>query len=571
MAASKRIDAICAVITALTLALTVLFMNGAALGLTPAGDGDAGEGYFTENDLDGDWDAAGAYTVTLTGDGAKISGGAYFLDGAVHIVSAGKYVITGTLDGGQILIDAQSSDKIWLRLAGASVTNPDGAALEIGQAEKVFLTLAEGTENRLVSESFTDTASGVDGAVFSRDDLTVNGSGSLTVESAGHGIVGNDDLVIAGGRLDITAAQDGLHANDSVRIRASEITVNAGDDGVTVSNDALTGFFYMESGTLTVPACYEGVEAQQITVAGGCIDIRPQDDGFNARETGSVLTISGGSVRIVNETGRDADGLDSNGSIYITGGDVFISLSDTGGNAALDAGTETGGVCLISGGTVLAAGSAAMAESFDAASPQGFVSQTVSGAAGAQVILTDAQGQTLLSESVPCAFSSLLLSAPGLAVGDAVKLSVDGAETDITVTNQSASGFGGFGGMGGFGGGRGQRPNMSGQTDSQNPDGSGQTDAQFDMRRPGMGGQTDGQMPDMSGQTGGQIPDMDGQTNFQRPGMGAQRPNMNGQGTQTGGQTALQTEPVDPQTLLLTGVSALLLLAGILIAIKVRH
>ena len=196
MAASKRIDLICAVITALTLALTVLFMNGAALGLTPAGDGDAGEGYFTENDLDGDWDAAGAYTVTLTGDGAKISGGAYFLDGAVHIVSAGRYVITGTLDGGQILIDAQSSDKIWLRLAGASVTNLDGAALETQQAEKVFLTLAEGTENRLVSESFTDTASGVDGAVFSRDDLTVNGSGSLTVESAGHGIVGNDDLVI---------------------------------------------------------------------------------------------------------------------------------------------------------------------------------------------------------------------------------------------------------------------------------------------------------------------------------------------------------------------------------------
>ncbi len=563
MAGSKRIDAICAVITALTVILTVLFMNGAALGLTPAGDGDTGEGYFTENDLDGAWDTAGAYTVTLTGAGAEISGGAYFLDGAVHIVSAGRYAVTGTLDGGRILIDAQNTDKIWLCLAGASVTNPDGAALEIEQAEKVFLTLKEGTENSLVSQSFTDTASGVDGAVFSRDDLTVNGSGSLTVESAGHGIVGNDDLVIAGGRLDITAAQDGLHANDSVRIRDAEITVNAGDDGVTVSNDALTGFFYMESGTLTVPACYEGVEGQQIAVAGGSIDIRPQDDGFNAKETGSVITVSGGSVRVVNETGRDADGLDSNGSIYITGGSVFISLSDTGGNAALDAGAETGGVCLISGGAVFAAGSAMMAESFDAASPQGFVSQTVSGAAGAEVVLTDAQGNTLLSETVPCAFSSLILSTPGLAVGDAVTLSVDGAETVVTVTNQSASGFGGMGGFGGFGGmggGRGQRPGMNGQTDGQIPDVGGQTDGQLGAQRPGMGGQTDGQMPDMGGQSG-----------VQRPDMGSQRPGMNGQWTQTGGQTEPQTASTDPRALLLTGVSALLLLAGIFIAIKVKH
>ena len=565
---------ICVTITVLALLITVLFMNGEALGLTPVSDGDAGEGYFTENDLDGDWDASGAYTVTLTGGGAEISGGGYFLDGAVHIVSAGRYVVTGTLDDGQILIDAQKSDKIWLCLAGASVTNRDGAALEIAQAEKVFLTLREGTENSLISQAFTDTASGVDGALYSRDDLTINGSGALTVESAGHGIVGNDDLVLTGGSVTVTAAEDGLHANDSVRIRTAEITVNAGDDGVTVSNDALTGCFYMESGTLTVPACYEGVEAQQITVAGGSIDLRPQDDGFNAKETGSVLEISGGSIRIVNESGRDADGLDSNGSIYITGGDVFISLSGSGGNAALDAGTETGGVCLISGGTVLAAGASTMAESFDAASPQGFVTQTVTGAAGARVTLTDAQGHTLLDETVPCAFSSLILSTPGLAVGDTVTLSVDGAETSITVSNQALSGFGGMGGMGGFGGmgggrgtmggGRGtmggQRPDMSGQI----PDRNGQTDGQLDTQRPDVSGQTDGQMPGWSGQTDGQLPDRSGQTD-------AQRPTMGGQWTQTGGQTAAQAAPVDRQTILLTAISALLLLAGIFIAAKTKH
>ncbi len=184
------------------------------------------------------------------------------------------------------------------------------------------------------------------------------------------------------------------------------------------------------------------------------------------------------------------------------------------------------------------------------------MTQTVTGAAGARVTLTDAQGHTLLDETVPCAFSSLILSTPGLAVGDAVTLSVDGAETAITVSNQALSGFGGMGGMGGFGGMGGGRGTMGGQ-------------------RPDMSGQTGGQIPDRNGQTDGQLdtqrPDMSGQTDAQRPTMGGQRHNMGGQWTQTGGQTAAQAAPVDRQTILLTAISALLLLAGIFIAAKTKH
>lgn len=597
-------------------------MNGEALGVEAVTDGDGGEGYFTGNDLDGSWDASNAGRIALTANGADISGGAYFADGAVHIVSAGRYVLTGELEG-SVVIDATNSDKIWLLLDGVAITNPDGAAIDVEQAEKVFLTLAEGSENAVSSAAFTDASTGVDGAIYSRDDLTINGSGSLSVESAGHGIVGNDDLVIAGGTLDITAAEDGIHANDSVRIRDAHITVSAGDDGVTVSNDGGTGYFYMESGALAIPACYEGVEGQQITVAGGEISIVPTDDGFNAAETGSAINITGGSVRIVNETGRDADGLDSNGSIYVSGGFVFISVSESGGCAALDAGTESGGVCQISGGTVVAAGSGTMAESFDADSPQGFIVSATRASAGAGVTLTDGNGNVLVDETIPCAFSSLILSAPGMKNGDAVTLTIDGAATELTVDNSASTGFtfgGMFGGMGGFGG-RGQRP---GQTETENQSGTGSgsdtggtegnttppsgdsgdltppegnfsdmtppdgnfsdltpPEGGFDGSIPAFGG-TDGENADVAGgsettegseNTGGNTDDTGGF--FNRGGRGDMQPGGDRGGfqdQQTGAETQPpQTGAATPATLLLTLISALVLAAGILIACKVRH
>lgn len=581
MVTGKHIDVLCAVITVLAVILTVLFMNGEALGIQTVNDGDTGGGIFTDNDLDGDWDASGSYRITLTNGGADISGGAYFADGVVHIVSAGRYLVTGTLDDGRILVEANNSDKIWLCLAGASVTSGDGAAIEVEQAEKVFLTLKAGTENSVTSREFTDTASGVDGAVYSRDDLTVNGSGTLTVNSAGHGIVGNDDLVIAGGEIDITASEDGIHANDSVRIRDARITVNAGDDGVTVSNDEGTGYFYMESGTLTIPACYEGVEGQEITVAGGDISVVPTDDGFNARETTSAINISGGSIRIVNENGRDADGLDSNGSIYITGGYVFISMNDSGGSAALDAGTESGGECRITGGTVVAAGSGTMAEGFDSGSAQGFIMESIRGDAGARVTLTDGSGAALIDETIPCAFSSLLLSAPGLEVGDSVTLGVDGAETGLTVTNRNTSGTG-FGGMGGLFGGRGGRTGQVGDTvptEGMTPSTADGGMPETGGTPPDMGGMTPpedgmGQWPSTAG-GGTAFPNREDRGDLQRPAgetTDGIRGGFTGRFDRPQDNTAApQVSSVDRGAVLLTLISAAALLAGIFFAMKVKH
>ncbi len=586
MSAGKHVNGICTLITVLTLLLTAVFINGRALGITVLADGDSGDGYFTENDLDGEWDHAGAWQIRLAGDGAEISGGAYFEDGCVHIISAGRYVVSGTLREGGIIVEAPEGGKVWLELQGIDVTNPEGAAIDVEQAEKVFLTLAAGSENRIASEAFTDTASGVDGALYARDDVTVNGSGTLAVSSAGHGIVCNDDLVITGGSITVTAKEDGLHANDSVRICGAEVEIQAGDDGVTVSNDAGTGYFYMESGSLSIPACYEGVEGQQITVAGGDIDIAPTDDGLNVSQTGAALTVTGGRIRVVNPSGRDADGFDSNGSIYISGGSVLISVSQSGGSAALDAGTESGGECIVSGGTVVAAGSAAMAEGFDQSSPQGFVMMSAEGQEGSRVRLMDKEGKSLLDETIPCAFSSLILSCPELTVGDKVTVEVDGSASQVEVDNSGSSGSA-FGRMGGGRGGiraamgsadalpagdGGNMPDLPERGDLQLPEGEA-LPGDGDLQRPDGGA-----FFPADGESGQDLPE---RGNFQLPeGEASQIPmdraGFRGQRQQPWQQETLaadgqQALAPDPSALVLTALSAAVLGAGILFAVKVKH
>ena len=585
MSTNKHIDVICIVVLLCTLLLTGLFMNGEALGLTRITDGDAGDSQFTANDLNADWDRANATQITLTGDGGSVKGGgAYIYDGDVHIVHAGQYVLSGELTDGSVIIDADSSDKIWLLLDGVSLHCDNSAAILVEQAGKVFLTLAE--EN-VVSSGAEYTAeavsSGIDGAIYSRDDLTINGSGSLSVTAEyQHGIVGNDDLVITGGDIEITAAQDGIHANDSVRFANADITISAGDDGITVSNDDETAYIYIESGHISIPSCYEGIEALDITIAGGTIDIRPTDDGINAngRGSNSVIRITGGDITIINENGWDADGLDSNGSIYISGGKTFISVNGSGGSCALDCGTENGGVCEISGGTVVAAGGSAMAEGFDSSSKQNFIMYTTSTAnPGTAVTLKNEAGDTLISETIPCSFSSVVLSTPELRLGETCTISVGGSSEEITVDNSSSSGGFGMGGMfGGRGGKMGQFAGGWPDGDADRGDMPQRPNGGFaEGDRPQMpdGGFAEGDMPqrpdgDFMDGSFPQIPDED----FTRGGgrRGGDQFMRGGQDQDWAQDAAAgETSAVSPDTLIMVGVSVLFLLAGLFIAFKVKH
>ncbi len=453
MATHKHIDAICIVIIVFTLLLTILFMNIKALGIKSVASEENSDTLFTANDLDAGWDTTGATKITLSDEGSTVNGnGAYVYNGDVHIVYAGKYILSGELSNGSVIIEADGDDKIWLMLDRVSIHCEDNAAIRVEQAGKVFMTLQDGTENTLSSgSSYSEEAvsGGVDGTIYSRDDLTINGVGSLQVTTEyQHGIVCNDDFVVTGGTLNITAVQDAIHANDSVRVKDSDLTLFAGDDGITVSNDEETSFLYMESGNITIPSCCEGLEAVTITIAGGTLNIAATDDGLNANgySGNSVINITGGDITVTVENGRDADGIDSNKDIYISGGNLFISVSDNGGSCAIDYGSENGGTCEISGGTVLACGSSGMAEGFDPSSTQGFLMQTASASAGTTVTVKDVDGNELISEKVPCSFSSVLASTPEMKIGDTCTLIVGDIQTEMTIDNASnGGGFGGFG------------------------------------------------------------------------------------------------------------------------------
>ena len=588
MSTHNTLDKICVAIVICSLVLTVLFMNGEALGITKIVDEDAEQNsdsaYFTTNDQNGSWDTTGAAAITLTGDGASISGnGAYVYDGNVVIAEAGRYVLSGSLEDGSIIVDAHDSSKVWILLDGVEINCSDDACIQVDQADKVFLTLAEGSENTLISGSaYSDTAlsDGTDGAIFAHDDLTINGSGSLTVTAQySHGISANDDLVITGGTITISAADDAIHVNDSIRIKDAAITVTAGDDGLLTTNEVENGYLYIESGTLDITAsgdgihttgdvtvaggetnisagddgihsdasvfvqsgtilisdCYEGIEALIIDVSGGDVSINCEDDGFNANggssdmfggggqmgggqndgtfghggmhdsgtdegttgemptppdrsgesmsggmptgqetETASgsgqssadtedvetYISISGGNIRIVNEVGQDADGLDSNGDIKISGGTIYISLLGTGSNCAVDYASESGGVAEITGGTIIACGASSMAESFDSTSTQASILYNTSSiaAAGTTLTVTDADGSVLLSWEVPCSFSSALISCPEMKIGGTYTVSAGETSEEITLESVSTTYGDAQGGMPGGDMGQGGMP-----------------------------------------------------------------------------------------------------------------
>ncbi len=737
----KHFDAIALVITALTIAVTFAFVNDEKLGIKTTVDADADahsdDAYFTDNDLNGSWDTAGATTITLNGDTATILGsGAYVSNGDVTIASSGRYVVSGALEQGSLSVDANANSKVWILLDGVSITNDTDACIVVDQADKVFLTLADGSTNTLTSgETYDEVAlaDNTDGTIFAHDDLTINGGGKLVV-TAGykHGISANDDLVIAGGDIVVDAPTDGMHANDSLRVCAATLNVTAGDDGLAVDEE--NGYLYVDSGSIAVTSadegmvapgdvtiaggdvtittgteqghhgiksggtctvsgatilieeCYEGIQALYIDVTGGDVTAYPADDGLNAssgessgamgggpggdmgggrgdmggpgggmrqmpearddeagqdgdadqdekaeqdaeaeqnadasqdgdanqeaeggqgetptntdandRErpqmgerpegdmpqgdrpqgdrpqgdmsqgdavesenaandettgtnTDTVATeqaespwihISGGSVTIVNETGRDADGLDSNGDIVVTGGDVRVSMKGDGSNSAIDYGSESGGVCAISGGTVVACGGSSMAEGFDSSSTQCSVLYGYSSGSeeGTTVTLLDADGNELLSYEVPCSFTSVNLSCPQMVQGETYRIAIGEAEEEVTLDDVATT---------------------AGDT----------SDAQL-----GMGGRGNPGNPDDQGDAGNQS-DAGGRGD-QPAGGPEEQPDETDTPESVDDATAAaetdQAESYTTETLVICGIAVAVLVAGLAVAITFRR
>jgi len=235
-------------------------------------------GLFTERDYKTDYGQHA--TINLSGSSASCDSDAVRIDGStVTITDEGTYVFTGTLTDGQIIVDAQKEDKTQLVLAGVQITSACSAPIYIKQADKVFITLAAGSENVLAAgDSFTaDGDTNIDGAIFSKEDLTLNGSGSLSVASpAGHGIVSKDELTITGGNYEITCAAHGIAGKEHVCIDGGSFTIAAGKDGIHGENndDTTLGYGLIKSGSFQITAEGDGIAAAAwLQIDGGTFTI----------------------------------------------------------------------------------------------------------------------------------------------------------------------------------------------------------------------------------------------------------------------------------------------------------
>ena len=246
---------------------------------------------FTERDLAGTYEESGAVYVTLSGDGITGETDGVAINGqTVTITAEGTYIFSGTLSEGQIVVDADNA-KVQIVFDNVDITCASSAAVYVKSAEKVFVTLAEGSQNTLrnTDEYVAIDDNNIDAVIFAKSDLTLNGTGSLTIVSAeGHGIVSKDDLKITGGTYDITAAGHALSGKDSVRITDGTFILTAEKDGIHAENadDEEKGYIYIADGDFTITSDGDGMDASNIVqIEDGTFDITAGGGAANSQKT----------------------------------------------------------------------------------------------------------------------------------------------------------------------------------------------------------------------------------------------------------------------------------------------
>ena len=345
---------------------------------------DSGD-FFSSRDFEVGYDESSAL-ITLNGSSASCGSDAVSIsESTVTIRDEGTYILSGTLNEGMIIVDAEKTDKIQLVLDGVSIYSETSAALYVRQADKVFITLADGTENSLTNGgSFASIdENNIDGVIFSKDDLTLNGSGSLNISSpAGNGIVSKESLTITSGTYTVSAASHALEGKDDICIANAELTLNSGKDALHAENgdDPALGFLYIQSGSFNLTAEGDGLSAASflridggsftITTGGGSVNgTKASSDSWGAFPGGGVaggkhqsggrggtpmdaMPQPEGNPAEPAETEEDSTsikGLKAGGELTVNGGDFVIDAADDAvhSNASL---TVNGGSFVIASG-----------------------------------------------------------------------------------------------------------------------------------------------------------------------------------------------------------------------------
>lgn len=282
-------------------------------------------------------------------DGITVNGN------TVCIGQGGTYRISGTLSSGQLLVTG--TEKVRLYLDGAEITNENGPALLCLNEKRTILSLAKDTKNTLADGKSYQTAT-VDTqeidpcAVYAQDKLTINGSGTLTVQgNCRDGIVCKDDLKLVGGTLDVQAAEDGIKGKDCVAMLGAEVNVSAGNDGIksTESEDDTKGFLQLDSGTAHITAGGDCFQAETLVAVQGGTYTLTSDGSFTRADTGGSASAKGihcsGNILLNGGTltvDTPEDGIHCTGNLLVQGGSADITSGEDGVQADGDM-TLTGG------------------------------------------------------------------------------------------------------------------------------------------------------------------------------------------------------------------------------------
>lgn len=361
-------------------------------------------------DIDVGYDEESSVGITFFDGSATISGEGATAEGeTVTISQAGTYILSGTATNGRIIVSADKSAEIKLIFNEVDITCADNAPLLVSKAKKVYIVLEDGTENVLTdsaSYSLGEDDSNTDGAIFSKADLTINGSGTLTVNANyKHGIVSKDDLVITDGNINVTSASTAMEGKDSVKISGGTFNISAGTNGIKSTNAEASdkGFISVTGGSFTVVANNDAFEAEtvlsiesgsfDITTGGGSANASMKSDGTPNSDWHNNMGNGGGgpnggmgrpddngngmggdppavptadSTDTTDNTSTSAKALKAGSEVNISGGEFKIDSADdsvhsngsiviTGGNisaASGDDGMHASGNLTISDGTV---------------------------------------------------------------------------------------------------------------------------------------------------------------------------------------------------------------------------
>lgn len=301
---------------------------------------------INESSSDYSWDVASQDSILLNGTSITTTNSNVTIDGTIAtITSAGNYYISGTLSDGQIYVDTDSDSTIRLILSGVDMSCSDNAPIYVENAEKVVIALVSGTKNSVSDgSSYSSDEEDANAAIFSKDDLTIFGEGSLTVQgNYNDGIASKDGLVIASGTINVTAVDDGIRGKDYLYIKDGDITVEAEGDGLKSDNeDSDKGYITIDDGTLDITSDGDGIQAEtellitygniSITAGGGSNQAIDEETSAKGIKSGIYTEINGGTITVNSAD----DAIHSSESIEINAGTISLASGDDGIHADAD-------------------------------------------------------------------------------------------------------------------------------------------------------------------------------------------------------------------------------------------